>query len=30
MNGGLQLRLAVLPHSAAGKEGHEVRLDLIN
>ena len=29
-NGGRRLRLAVLPHSVAGKEGPEVRLDLIN
>jgi hypothetical protein len=29
-NGGLQLRLVVLPHFQAGKAGYEVRLDLIN
>jgi hypothetical protein len=29
-SGGLQLRLVVLPHFQAGKEGYEVRLDLIN
>jgi len=29
-NGGLQLRLVVTPHSLDGKEGYDVRVDLLN